>query len=273
MRVLVCTGGASHSEIAIQQVAELAKVIPTDITVLTVIKHAEDQKEADKALARGVDILQAAVPAPTTKTRVGNIAAEIRREASLGNYDLVVLGQRPSHNIFARLRGVVTTDVVDHTAMPVLIVKGKPRPLERILICDSGAQSPNLMQQFRRHLPEILAKVKDITILHVMSQISAAPGVVDVDLVSSAEELMNAHAPEGTWLEQDVDYLQAMSMSPKTKVRHGLVIDEIVAEARAGNYDMVVIGAHRTENLPRFLLDDQARELVGELDRSTLVVR
>lgn len=273
MRVLVCTGGAPHSEIAIQQVAELARVIPTEVTILTVIKHAEDQKEADKVLERGVELLKPTIAAPETKTRVGNIAAEIRREASLGHYDLIVLGQRPSHNIFARLRGVVTTDVVDHSGLPVLIAKGKPRPLQRILICDSGAQSPSLLQQFRLHLPEILAKVNDITILHVMSQISAAPGVVDADLVASADELMKAHAPEGTWLEQDVDYLQSISMAPKTKVRHGLVIDEIVAEARAGNYDMVVIGAHRTENLPRFLLDDQARELVGELDRSTLVVR
>jgi nucleotide-binding universal stress UspA family protein len=273
MRILVATGGAQHSEIAVRQVAELGKVMPVSATVLTVIKHAEDQKDADAVLAKSADILRQTCERVSTKSRVGSVGEEIVAEGESGRYDLIVLGQRPSRSIFARFRGQVTRYVVDHSTLPILIAKGQPQPLERILICDSGAKSPSLLQQFRLHLPGILGNVKDITVLHVMSQISAYPTVMGADLTASAEDLMKSHSPEGTWLEQDVEYLEQMQLSTTAKVRHGLVIDEIVAEARAGNYDLVVIGAHRTENLPRFLLDDQARELVGEIDRATLVVR
>lgn len=272
MRVLVATGGAAHSELAVQQVAEMARTIQMQVVVLTVIKRSEDQSQAEEVLRRAKDLLLPTVPEPVLKTRVGSVAAEIIREGQQNKYDLIVLGQRPSHNIFARIRGVVTRDVVNQTTRSVLIVKGKPRPLKRVLVCDSGAKSPSLCQNLRLHLPDFLETVEEITILHVMSQISAAPGVIDFDLIATADDLIKSQAVEGTWLEQDIDYLKQLNMPTQAKVRHGLVIDEIVAEARAGDYDAVIIGAHRTENMPHFLLDDQARELVGEIDRSTLVV-
>jgi len=45
-----------------------------------------------------------------------------------------------------------------------------------------------------------------------------------------------------------------------TKVRYGLVVDEILAEASIGNYDQVVIGAYISEGWGRFLLDDLAED-------------
>jgi nucleotide-binding universal stress UspA family protein len=56
-------------------------------------------------------------------------------------------------------------------------------------------------------------------------------------------------------------------------VRHGLVVDEIQAEARSGDYDLVVIGAHRGEGWRRILLDDLAHQIIVEMDRPVLVVR
>ena len=50
-------------------------------------------------------------------------------------------------------------------------------------------------------------------------------------------------------------------------------MDEIADEARSDEYDLVVIGAHRDEGLPRFLLDDLAHELVLDVERAILVVR
>jgi nucleotide-binding universal stress UspA family protein len=123
------------------------------------------------------------------------------------------------------------------------------------------------------HLPAILQGATDVTVLHVMSQISAAPSVRGEDLQYTAEQLIQSGAPEGEILEHDLDYLKAMDLDLHAKVRHGLVVDEIVDEARSDDYDLVVIGAHRDEGLPRFLLDDLAHELVLDVDRAILVVR
>ncbi len=273
MRVLIATGGAAQSEIAMRQLAELALTVPVHATVLNVIHSAHDQGTSEAVLAHAVELLEGFVEAVDTLTVVGTPADEIVRESQTGDYDLILMGDRRSHSLLSRLRGAVTQQVVSQSDLPVLVAKQEARPIQRILICDSGAQSPTLLQLFSRRLPGLLKNVTEIALLHVMSQISAAPGITGVDLRASAEELIDAETFEGTILERDVAFLERLNLSPTAIVRHGLVVDEIVEEARAGDYDLVVIGAHREANLPWYLLDDQARDLLLALDRATLVIR
>lgn len=273
MRVLLATGGPGQTEIAIRQLMLLAESTSLRPTVLTVIKHAEEQPEGDETLAHAAMLLAPVFDAVQYKTRIGQPWEEIVRESDTGDYDLLMMGQRQSRPLLTRIRGLVTQKVVAHTSLPVLIAKREARTLRRILICDSGAQSPSLLKLFRMHLPALLSAASDVTVLHVMSQISAAPGIPGKDLQLTAEELMEAGTHEGDILEQDLAYLDEMNLDLHAKVRHGLVVDEIATEARSDDYDLVVIGAHRDEGLPRFLLDDLAHELVLDVERAILVVR
>jgi len=251
----------------------LAESAPLTPTVLTVVRNADEQREAEQVLAHAAGLLAPVFEKVDYLTRVGQPWEEIVREGETGGYDLIMMGQRQSRPLLTRIRGLVTQKVVARTTLPVLIAKREARHLRRILICDSGAQAPSLLQRFRERLPGILAQATDVTVLHVMSQISAAPGVRGTDLYATAEQLMQAHTPEGTILEQDVSYLEQINLRTRAKVRHGLVLDEIADEARSDAYDLVVIGAHRDEGLPRFLLDDLAHELVLDVERAILVVR
>jgi nucleotide-binding universal stress UspA family protein len=51
------------------------------------------------------------------------------------------------------------------------------------------------------------------------------------------------------------------------------VVDEILDEARSGNYDLVAIGAHQREGWTSFLLDNLARQITTQIDRPVLLVR
>ncbi|MGD9049781.1 MAG: universal stress protein, partial [Anaerolineae bacterium] len=113
----------------------------------------------------------------------------------------------------------------------------------------------------------------EMTILHVMSQMSAGPGVRGEQLRADAEELMSEHSPEGQLLERNLDILEGSDLNAQPKVRHGLVVDEILEEAGSGDYDLVVIGAHPDEGWRRILLDDLAHRLLVRLKRPVLVVR
>jgi nucleotide-binding universal stress UspA family protein len=106
-----------------------------------------------------------------------------------------------------------------------------------------------------------------------MSQMGAGPGVEGDQLQADAEELIEAQTPEGELLERDIQMLEPLSVQLRPMVRHGLVVDEILAEAQAGDYDLVVIGAHRGEGWRRILLDDLAHQIIIHLDRPVLVVR
>jgi nucleotide-binding universal stress UspA family protein len=67
--------------------------------------------------------------------------------------------------------------------------------------------------------------------------------------------------------------LDRLGVRALAEVRHGLVVDEILSQAKKGDYDLVVIGAYRGKGWQRILLDDLAHKILVQLDRPVLVVR
>jgi nucleotide-binding universal stress UspA family protein len=74
-------------------------------------------------------------------------------------------------------------------------------------------------------------------------------------------------------LARDVQGLDQLNIHPRPKVRHGLVVDEILAESQSQHYDLIVIGAHRGEGWHRILLDDLTRQIIQKADRPVFVAR
>lgn len=274
MRILMATGGSPHSEAALRFGAQLAGRAGETPTLLTVTQHEADRPLADAILARAAQLLRSIVPNVQTRVRVGHPAEEIIREAEEGDYHLVIVGERQRHDLVTRfLLGSTAGRVVEHAPCPVIVAKGKIGPVRRILLCDSGVEAPSLINRFSVQLADLIEGEEEVTVLHVMSQISAGPGIRGQQLRADAEELIENQAPEGKLLEQDIQLLEQLNLHPCPKVRHGLVVDEILAEARDGDYDLVVIGAHRGEGWRRILLDDLAHQIIVQLDRPVLVVR
>jgi nucleotide-binding universal stress UspA family protein len=268
------TGGLQHSRATLRFGAQIAAHTSDPLMLITVINSKAQRRRADAMLARAAQILQSALPSVQTKLRMGHPAEEIIRETEEGDYDLVIVGERQHHRLVTRfLLGSTAVRVVEHAPCPVIIAKGKIGPVHRILLCDSGIEVPSLINRFSVQLAELIKGQEEVTVLHVMSQISAGPGIRGQQLRADAEELIATQAPEGELLEQDVQLLVQLNLHPRPKVRHGLVVDEILAEARDGDYDLVVIGAHRGEGWRRILLDDLAHQIIGQLDRPVLIVR
>lgn len=211
------------------------------------------------------------------------------------------------------LLGSTAVHVVEHAPCPVMVAKGKIGPIQRILFCDSGGKdlsaglastrpkhavpahriltrgfakpgtisqgnpasraNPSTLHCFLECLDDLLDDAGEIVVLHVMSQMSAGPGVKGEQLRSGTEELIEERAPEGELLRRDVEALENLDIRARAKVRHGLVVEEIVEEVQNGDYDLVVIGAYRGEGWQRILLDDLAHKIIVQLDRPVLVVR
>jgi nucleotide-binding universal stress UspA family protein len=282
MRVLIATTGSSHEEVALHLGAQIARQGRVPLTVLTVARHDTDRSEAEGVLSRVRKLLQANDLEVQIRLRTGNPAVEIVREAEDGSYDLVLVGESTERNLLRRfLQGSTAVRVVEHAPCAVIVAKGKAGPIRRILLCDSGAQNnaiqhkagPSLLSRFTAELTGLLTGDERIVVLHVMSQISAGPGVAGKQLRSNARELIDEHAPEGELLLEDLTALERLGVRARAEVRHGLVVDEILAEAQSGDYDLVAIGAYRGEFWQRILLDDQAHRILVQLDRPVLVVR
>ncbi len=81
------------------------------------------------------------------------------------------------------------------------------------------------------------------------------------------------HTPEGELLGRDIRVLDQPGIHPTSKVRHDLVVDEILLEARNGDYDIIVIGAYKRQRWQHILLENLTRKVLIRSDRSVLVVR
>jgi len=274
VRILIGTGGSPHSEAALRFGAHIASHTAAITTLLTVIWREKERPQANAILARAAQLLNSAVPSVQTQVRIGHPAEEIIRQIEEEGCDLVIVGERQRHDLVTRfLLGSTAVRVVEHAPCPVIIAKGKIGPVRHILLCDSGVEDPSLLNRFIVQSAELLKGGEEVTVLHVMSQISAGPGIRGQQLRADAEELIESRAPEGELLEQDVRLLKGLKLRARPKVRHGLVVDEILAEALDGDYDLVVIGAHRGKGWRRILLDDLAHQIIVQLDRPVLVVR
>ncbi len=272
MHILVATDGSSHSYIALQQCVSIAHSHEVAATILTVIAHEDDEPAAKAILDEATSLLQTAVNAPTPKIRIGSPDEEIVAEGQSDSYDLILLGEKTQNNFLTRLMGSTAQRVIAQTERPVLLAKQQARVFHRILICDSGVQTPPLPERIANLLPEIMANAEDVTVLHVMSQISAAPGIPGKDLRAGAKELIAAETPEGERLAHDLHVLEEVEVVAKPKVRHGLIVEEILAEASDGRYDLVVIGAHPQEGWQHFLLEDVAAQIILKADQPVLVI-
>jgi nucleotide-binding universal stress UspA family protein len=274
--VLVATGGSVHSESAITCAAYLADVLDRPLTVVSVVKNEAHRPRAEAVLARAQELVRAAVPGleADTVVRVGHPAEEIVAEAETGSYRMVVVGEKQHHGLMTRfIMGSTAQRVVEHAPCPVVVAKGHVAPIRRLLICDSGAVRDSIVDRVVAQLPRLLATAEGITVLHVMSQMSAGPGIEGRDLFADAAELMAEHAPEGEVLDYDLDRLTRAGYPSQPKVRHGLVVEEILEEAREGDYQLVIIGPHAGTGWRRVLLDDLSHEIVVEMDRPVLVAR
>ena len=303
MPVLVAVDGSSHIDAPLHLGLQIAQRLGEPLTLLTVTKPraAQNGVSSGHRLAWPREPDSPAAVEPRTMVRVGDPATEIVCEADQGGYDLVVVGEPQNRNLLARfLLGSTAIRVVEHAPCPVVVAKGTIRPIQRILLCDSGSEDPllglsstvhnsvnaaapglggtamagpSLLGRFLLLPPGLLNGTAEIVVLHVMSQMSAGPGVQGKQLRSDVEQLADQHAPEGGLLGRDIAALQRLGLNARAKVCHGLVVEEILEEARGGDYDLVVIGAYRGAGWQRILLDDLAHRIIVELDRPVLVLR
>lgn len=274
MKILIAIATSYHLEAITYFAARLLPATPKTITLMRVIRRESQRPAAANLLASAAAQLTQAGLHVTPLLRLGAAAKSIVDEASAGSYDLVIIGHGDSGTQKPlSLAGPVARQVVAHAPCPILVV-GRQNSVDpdHILLCDAGVEAPSFIERLAAQLPGLLYNTKTVTVLHVMSQISAAPGIPGKQLRADADELIQEHAPEGRLLERDAALLQRFQVRVQPKVRHGQVVQEILAEANSGNYGLVVIGAHAGTGWQRFLLDDLAQKILTNLDRAVLVI-
>lgn len=277
MQILICADETPIGEKALHYGVALATAARSEAVLLGIPTHSAAEPDMRTLLGRAQEMLDWRAE---EHVRFGKPAHVILAEAEAGAYDLIVMGSRGRRGWQRLAFGSVAARLARYSPIPVLIVKGERLTIRTVLACTSGDVRGERVARWGGQLARWFNATS--TILHVMSQMPIAPDAKLDELEGTAEDAIAQHTREGKHLQRELDLMRAHGTAAhmEPKIRHGLVLDEIVAEVKEGDYDLLVIGGHQTpdfggnrSHLRDYLLEDVADQIIMAVDRPVLVVK
>jgi nucleotide-binding universal stress UspA family protein len=218
------------------------------------------------AVERCRALLQADTPSIQTLCEVQHPAAFILDSAATTKADLIAIGTRDHSRLTEVFVGSISHRILLHATMPTLIVKGKARPVTRVLMAVEDREDATRLRTWLTSHP--FKNPVAITILSVIPSLHLVDPHVMVGL-ERWSDLSKQHA------EQIVNNTAQALASPhfivSTDVRHG---DPATTVCEVGStHDLIVVGSHGRKGLDRFLLGSVSHAIVHRANCSVLVVR
>lgn len=270
MRILIGTDASPDARQALDFGALLARSLGADVTLMGVAERQRLGAAMENHLAEVASVMGDGLRV-TTRLRYGHPAEEILKEAEEGAYDVLVVGAQGRRRIPRFLLGDTALRLARQAPLPLLLVRNSRPSIGRVLICTAGGEHGGEDAKLGGRIAA--GTGASVVILHVMSQVPISPQAPLEALRQTAGWHIEHETPEGQHLASLLEVVRDQGVQAEARIRWGLVVDEILAEARGGDYDLVVIGAHWPEGLLRFLLDDVTEAIIGQLRRPVLVVR
>jgi nucleotide-binding universal stress UspA family protein len=95
-----------------------------------------------------------------------------------------------------------------------------------------------------------------------------------VRLEEDVDRLLGSRSELGLNLRRQKEELEHRGVPAEVHVRHGIVIDQIFAEVRQGDHDLIVTGSSRARGMLRhYIMGDLTRSVLNHANCSVLVAR
>ena len=271
MKILICSDGKQSAETAIHLGGLLAGPLKAETTLLGIAETSQDEQPLRDALYNQAQLLKGHGVSAVIAVQSGEPVRQIVDQTSKTNYDLVVIGARWIGATGHYWRSAKTYEVIKAIQPPVLVAIGESKQLRRFLVCTGGKEFIEHAVQFTGKLA---AAVKaSVTLLHVM----AAPPALYADLVQLEEDvtqLLESKSELGTNLRRQQRELEKLGVPAEVHLRHGIVIDQVFEEVRAGGYDLIVTGTSQARGLLRhYIMGDLTRGILNGANCPVLVAR
>ena len=219
-----------------------------------------------QAVERGRTVLPADIPSVKTKSEPHHAASFILDNASALKADLIVVGTHDHSRLAELLVGSVSHHVMLHSRIPTLIVKGKAKPVARVLLAIEGHDDAARMQFWLTAHP--FRSPVALTILSIVPSLT----MVEPDIMAGYQNWSEEHKRQAEHLVAEAaKSLAGSQFTVTTQVRTGDPVTT-VCEAASG-YDLLIVGSHGRTGMDRFLLGSVSHGIVHKAGCSVLVVR
>jgi nucleotide-binding universal stress UspA family protein len=271
MKILICSDGMPASENVIELAALLAVPLKAQMTLLGIVEKSSDERPLSEALERQAQSLRTQNAQPKVVVRAGEPVRQILDQTSKTSYDLVVVGARWTGATGHYWRSERTYEVIKAIQPPVLVAIGERKQLKRFVVCTGGKEFIEQAVQFTGKIAAPLGA--SVTLLHVMAE----PPAIYVNLVQleeNVEQLLESKSELGTNLLREKRELERLRVPAEVRLRHGIVIDQVFEEVRAGDYDLIVTGtSHARGLLGHYIMGDLTRSILNRANCPVLVAR
>jgi nucleotide-binding universal stress UspA family protein len=272
MNLLVCSIGSEKAEVTLRLSLQVAQALGADTTLMGIVaRQGSRAVKLREALERAQQELAGRGLAAGVRLEVGAAEEVVLNSLAETDYDLVVLGALANKRSRKSFLSSVAMTIVERAGSSVLLVKGDRTNLRRVVICASGAEYGHAAVRAGATLACGLGA--EVTLLHV---VDAMPGMyAGLELMEeSLAEFLQAGSGPANELKRASRVVDRDCAVAEVKLRRGLVADEILREANAGDHDLIVMGSSRAAGgLVRLLLGDLTREVINRSERPVLVVR
>jgi nucleotide-binding universal stress UspA family protein len=272
MKILFCSDGSSQAENAVRFGALIAAAYQTETTILGIVERASEQDAVLQALRRAQEILKEHHLNAELITKAGRPVAEIVKRTQETKYDLVVIGAIRKGTTGPRWMSARAYKIIEAVTPPVVVVIGERPALRRILLCTGGTRYADTTAQFAG---EIARRVNaTVTLWHVLAEIPAVYENLNRSAEEHAAELLQSNSTLGRSLRHQKELLENAGVPCEILLRHGQVLQELLAELQRADYDLVVSGSSPSRNkLRTYVMGNITREIVNRADLPVLVVR
>lgn len=270
MKVLICTNGSAASRRVFEAGALVARALHAEAVVLGVVERPSAAQRVKRATEEASAILIAHDVAHTSRVREGKAVAEIAAEAAAGDY-LTVAGLLGRSRLTRAVRRSSVWRLLEAVGGPMLVVCEPRAMLRSVLVCSGGLGRTNAAVRLAGEIAQ--GAKAQVTLLHVLTPTPLMErGWIRKRPDGAA--FLQSEALQARHLREEIVLLRDLGLEPAFTLRSGWPLDKILAEARAGDYDMVAIGS--TTSAGRLVkvtvggITDKVAERAG---RPVLVVR
>src|SRR5437870_934201 len=271
MKSLICSDGTSTADQAARLGGLLAGPSRAEATLLGIAEKSRDERPLRDVLEAQAQSLRAHGVAPEIVVRAGEPIRQILKQTSTTTYDLVVIGSRKTEATGLYWRSEKTYEVIKSIPPPVLVAIGECTTLKKFLVCTGGKEFIEEAVQLTGKLAAAVGA--SVTLLHVMAE----PPAIYADLVQMEEDvdrLLESKSELGVNLRRQRESLERLGVPTEVHVRHGIVLDQVFAEAREGDHDLIVTGSSQARGLLRhYIMGDLTRSILNHANCPVLVAR
>jgi len=242
--LLITTNGFKGTLPAIEYGAWFAGIMRMKITLLGVTESLnpaaiDDHHPLEDVFEHAVNLFKDRNVEYSLEVQKGEAEHVIPERANRGDY-IIVVGPLGRPQIKRWLTGRSIRSLMERIKSPILYVPQLRLPLKKLLIGVGGIGYAESAENLAFQVAA--AAHADVTILHVIPP-------TDLDYPSTREvrehlnDLANTDTLPGRSLKKALTIAKDMELNAKVTARQGNIVEEILAEIKEGNYDLVCMGS------------------------------